>query len=332
MKSTLPGAAKDCVVVRQCLVEPGGQRLLHADGGASTTDVARQGQQFFDVNHFHFLVARHFGGFLEVHLLGAGDDAYEKPCLVATQHQRLEQPFYGLSQLFGDMGGAEVVFVHLVGDELVGNLHLVEHPRCVGLLGFIGHIKLFLDNIYEIFGQDDVLHVDGFGEEWEVISVEDKFVIDYHGYKISGIADLVLRHKDTGAIRVIDHKTKSQASLSKEMNLYRKQLYLYAYWCKERFGEYPQDVCFNMIKTQELIVEPFSEDAMNSAMQWFIDTIHKIEQSDLMEDWPCKINKFFCSNICDVCTNCTEWLEVKQVDYQKWLAKKQAEEEMYAST
>lgn len=172
---------------------------------------------------------------------------------------------------------------------------------------------------------------DGFGDEWEVISVEDKFILAYEGYNISGIADLVLRHKETGAIRIIDHKTKSAASMAKEINLYRKQLYLYCHWCKQRFGQWPQDVCFNMIKTQEMIIEPFSEEEYNKSMQWYLDVIHQIEASDALEDWPCNINKFFCGNLCDMCSECTDWLEIKQADYQAWLAKKQAEEEMYGA-
>lgn len=167
---------------------------------------------------------------------------------------------------------------------------------------------------------------DGFGEEWEVLSVEDKFVINYEGYDISGIADLVLRNKDSGAIRIIDHKTKSASSMSKEIGLYRKQLYLYAHWCHERFGQWPQDVCFNMIKTREMIVEPFSMQEYGKSMQWYLDTIRMIETSDLFEDWDCKVNKFFCQNLCDVCASCDEWQEVRQADYEKWREKKAMEE------
>ncbi len=168
---------------------------------------------------------------------------------------------------------------------------------------------------------------DGFGDEWEVISVEDKFVIKLDNkFDVSGIADLVLRNKNTGAIRIVDHKTKSQSSLSKEINLYRKQLYLYAHWSHERFGQWPQDVCFNMIRTQKMIIEPFSLEEHDKAMQWFVDTIQQIQIADIFEDWDCKISKFFCQNICDVSLACPEWQEVRQADYEAWKAKKEAEE------
>lgn len=168
----------------------------------------------------------------------------------------------------------------------------------------------------------------GFGDEWEVISVEDKFVIRLADqYNVSGIADLVLRNKDTGAIRIIDHKTKSKSSLSKEINLYRKQLYLYAHWCYERFGQWPQDVCFNMIRTQEMIIEPFSLEEHDKAMQWFVDMIEQIQSADTFEDWNCNISKFFCQNICDLSLACPEWQEIRQADIEAWRAKKQAEED-----
>jgi len=168
----------------------------------------------------------------------------------------------------------------------------------------------------------------GFGDEWEVISVEDKFVIKLDKYDISGIADLVLRNRETGAIRIIDHKTKSTSSMQKELNLYRKQLYLYSHWCYERFGQWPQDVCFNMIKTRDMIVEPFSLEEHDKAMQWFLDTINRIIAADVFEDWGCNVNKFFCQNICDVCVDCDEWQRIRQEDLEKWLAKKRAEEDM----
>ena len=52
---------------------------------------------------------------------------------------------------------------------------------------------------------------DGFGEQ-EILSVEDRFEIDIRGNRFVGIADLILRDRNTGAISVIDHKSKSMQS------------------------------------------------------------------------------------------------------------------------
>lgn len=238
----------------------------------------------------------------------------------------------GLGNFFGEIGSwCHSLLEQWAKDEIPSFLLAEEFES-----GYDEHVKMAPPPFPKNLGQtshDQCLSYfetfDGFGDEWEVVSVEDKFVITYAGYNISGIADLVLRHKETGALRIIDHKTKSQSSMAKEINLYRKQLYLYAHWAKSAFGQFPQDVCFNMIKTREMIIEPFSEEAYNESMKWYLDVIHQIETSDALEDWPCKINKFFCGNLCDMCSECGEWLEVKQADYQRWLEKKQAEEAMY---
>ena len=54
---------------------------------------------------------------------------------------------------------------------------------------------------------------DGFGDDMEILSVEDKFELDIRGNRFVGIADLVLRDNNTGGITVIDHKSKSMNSM-----------------------------------------------------------------------------------------------------------------------
>ena len=89
---------------------------------------------------------------------------------------------------------------------------------------------------------------DGFGDEWEVVTVEEKFVLNIGGYNVSGIADLMLRHKDTGEYWIIDHKSKSKSSMRKDLPMYRHQLYLYAMWCHDYFRAYPGKLSFNLFK------------------------------------------------------------------------------------
>ena len=243
----------------------------------------------------------------------------------------IENDQESLNNFFGEVGSwCHSLLEAWAKDEIPAFLLAEEYAS-----GYDDHVRMAPPPFPKNLGQksyDQCLayfeSFDGFGEEWDVLSVEDKFIIEYEGYRISGIADLVLRHKETGAIRIIDHKTKSASSMAKEIGLYRKQLYLYAHWCRERFGQFPQDVCFNMIKTQEMIIEPFSEQVYNESMRWFIDTIHQIETSDALEDWPCVINKFFCANLCDKSISCDEWTEIREEDRRQWLARKQAEEEM----
>ena len=80
---------------------------------------------------------------------------------------------------------------------------------------------------------------DGFGDDKEILSVEDKFELDIRGNRFVGIADLVLRDRNTGGIIVIDHKSKSMNSMKKSQYENTRQLYTYAAYVKERFGEFP---------------------------------------------------------------------------------------------
>lgn len=175
----------------------------------------------------------------------------------------------------------------------------------------------------------------GFGEEWEVLSAEKKFVIRIDQYDVSGIADLVLRNRDTGEIWVIDHKSKSWNSMKKELNLYRRQLYLYAIWCKEEFGQYPAKISFNMFKEGKWIDEAFSFEALSETERWFVDTIREIETCDIFEMWSYHMSveasklDYFCGQICGVALNCENYHLVRQREIEAWREKKQMEEMFY---
>lgn len=172
----------------------------------------------------------------------------------------------------------------------------------------------------------------GFGYGFEVISVEKKFVLDIHGYKISGIADLVLRNRETGGIFVVDHKTKSDTSMKKDYDTYRKQLYLYAIWVKEEYGVWPEKLAFNMVKSGKLIEETFDNRMVDQTIEWLLSGIRDIEACSVFEDWPSCIpadeerEPYFCKQICGVNPSCDRYQEVRQISYQKWLEKKQLEE------
>ncbi len=174
----------------------------------------------------------------------------------------------------------------------------------------------------------------GLPEGYEVLSVEKKFVIELSGgYKVSGIADLVLLDP-SGNIEVRDHKTKSDASLKKEYQLYRKQLYLYAIWVKREYGVWPSKLSFNMTKTGKLIEEVFDLNMVKETIDWFINTIHEIETCDALESWDTCIadgerkEGYFCRWICGVNPSCERYQEVHQIAYADYLEKKALEAEM----
>lgn len=147
---------------------------------------------------------------------------------------------------------------------------------------------------------------DGFGDDFEVVSTEQKFTLKIGGYTFVGIADLVLKNKTTGTFITIDHKTKSESSMKKEIGTYRKQLYLYAENVFRKYGQYPSELEFNMIKSQQPIIEAFDPEIHRQTLEWAENLIDEI---NFEEDWNAKPNPYFCRNICGVLNYCEEGME-----------------------
>ena len=174
---------------------------------------------------------------------------------------------------------------------------------------------------------------EGVPDGYNVLSVEKKFVLDIGGYPVSGIADLVLCNTALQPdIIIVDHKTKSMASMKKEYQIYRMQLYLYAIWCKQEYGVYPKTLRFNMVKDMVNIDEPFDETMVDVTKKWFLDGIREIEACDLFEDWHSCIGAeetkepYFCKWICSVNPSCDDYQRVHLAAIEAWKAKREAEE------
>lgn len=140
----------------------------------------------------------------------------------------------------------------------------------------------------------------GFGD-YEVLTVEEKFELDIEGYRFVGIADLVLRDPQDGGIIVIDHKSKSMSSMKKELDTYRKQLYTYAAFVKQKFGVFPKKVMFNMFREGTFIEEIFDPAMYQHTMNWIVETIDSII---LESEWKVSPSSFFCRFVCSVFDHC----------------------------
>lgn len=152
---------------------------------------------------------------------------------------------------------------------------------------------------------------DGFGAEWEILSVEERFQITIRGHCVIGIADLVLRNKESGAIVVIDHKSKSKKSMDKEIDLYRHQLYIYALFVKQKYGVFPEKIVFNMFKEGYLIEECFDERCLKETEDWVADVIRMIEADEGYEARP---NEYFCRFLCGVSGFCPSFTQTEERD------------------
>lgn len=142
---------------------------------------------------------------------------------------------------------------------------------------------------------------DGFGDDKEILSVEDKFELDIRGNRFVGIADLVLQDKKTGDIIVIDHKSKSMNSMKKAQYENTRQLYTYAAYVKERFGEFPTLLRFNMFRYGENIDEPFAMERYEETMDWIERTIAEIKSE---KEWKVSSSGYFCRFICSTRLHC----------------------------
>lgn len=142
---------------------------------------------------------------------------------------------------------------------------------------------------------------DGFGSGYETLAVEDRFETDIRGNAFVGVADLVLREISTGEIIVIDHKSKSIQSMKKELSEYKRQLYIYAAYVRERFGVFPKLLRFNMFRYDAFIDEPFDGRRYEETLNWVAETIERIKRE---KDWQVSSSGYFCKYICSVRAHC----------------------------
>jgi hypothetical protein len=140
----------------------------------------------------------------------------------------------------------------------------------------------------------------GFGEQYDIIGVEKKYRTNIGGSAFQGVVDLVLRQKDNGKIVVVDHKSKSLSSAKRDKTAHR-QLYTYAHFIKEDYGEFPERMDFNLFKEGISIGEEFDEKRYEETMAWLEQSIIAISME---YDWDAKPQNFFCSYICSSRASC----------------------------
>jgi len=142
---------------------------------------------------------------------------------------------------------------------------------------------------------------DGFGSQYEVVAVEERFELSIDGWPIVGVMDLVLKDKTTGRLVVIDHKSKSQKTMKQHMSIYRKQLYLYAAAVEQTYGVPPAQICFNLFRDNAMVIEEYDPAVMQSVKEWVLKIIRSI-QADTK--WEAKPSSYFCNYICSSAAHC----------------------------
>lgn len=158
---------------------------------------------------------------------------------------------------------------------------------------------------------------DGFEDQYETLGVEQRFVVDFEDFKLTGFIDLILKDKKTGGIVVQDWKSKSKFANKKEQAHYARQPALYSKYIYDTYGVFPEILRFYMFRKGTVVDIPFSEQIYNDAIQWAASLVKKIEATD---QWipNLEIDKdgypdFYCSNLCGFRNSCQFALEAKEI-------------------
>lgn len=158
---------------------------------------------------------------------------------------------------------------------------------------------------------------DGFPEHWEILASEQEIHIEIDGIKVRGYIDLIIRDKRDGRIIVVDHKSKAKFKNDEELEHYGYQLYFYAYWVHENYGEWPKELIFNMFRIRDEKHIPFTETGLQRAIAWLKENVANIYADEEFLD---KVTRdcrkkgeevpeytapdFFCQHLCSVRYHC----------------------------
>lgn len=150
-------------------------------------------------------------------------------------------------------------------------------------------------NLKERYYDDGVsffANFDGLGN-YKVLSVEERFKENIQDkFYFTGFIDLVLMDEN-GDIIIVDWKSKSGFKDDAEEKKYRRQLYLYCYYIKQKYGKFPTKLKFNLFRKQDEKIYDFNIDDYNESIKWMFDTVSEIERLIY-----CKYDTFYCSNLC----------------------------------
>jgi len=145
-------------------------------------------------------------------------------------------------------------------------------------------------------------------DDYEIIFIEEAVYAHYAGIDLVVKPDLILRHKESGKVILVDYKTakiKGTKSLKKkQIEDYLKQFYLYVqflYWEKDVKVD---EIQIWFIRDQKIETIPVDPYVIGEVLTWFEDLVKKIKTE---EEWPynnSKENQFFCNQLCGVRLSC----------------------------
>jgi DNA helicase-2/ATP-dependent DNA helicase PcrA len=135
------------------------------------------------------------------------------------------------------------------------------------------HIDIALDHILDYFNQNyDLLS--------NIVKSEEEISIEKPRYIITGKIDLLLKTNDN--FEIIDFKTEQKPNDGDPLlQRYYKQLYLYAYIFKEKYGMYPRKLIIYWTsqrdRDQALTEVSFDDNDIRSAAEYFDNIANRIQ-------------------------------------------------------
>jgi hypothetical protein len=147
-------------------------------------------------------------------------------------------------------------------------------------------------------------------DDYEILDIESEVHFKIGKYKFIGYIDVLLRHKITGDIVILDHKT-GEFPLGKrgdvlkakreEYEDYKRQIYSYSIAVYDKYGAYPKYLKWNYTRTSEELILPFIYDEYIKAQEFITDVIQHAIKEKKFE--PCQ-SYLNCKMLCDVEHEC----------------------------
>ena len=150
----------------------------------------------------------------------------------------------------------------------------------------------------------------------KILSVEGKIEFSVQGVPFVGFIDLIEEARGS-SILLVDNKSralkprstrKKPTNADRELDEYLRQLYLYSNHIKNRYGKFPDKLCFNCFRKGVFIEEDFVESAYDEAMNWYLG---RIDDIIVEEDFRPSLEYFRCRFLCDYSDVC-EYHELSQ--------------------
>jgi RecB family exonuclease len=143
----------------------------------------------------------------------------------------------------------------------------------------------------------------------KILAIENKIEFSINSIPFVGYIDL-LEQDDCGSMLLVDNKSralkprsnrKKPTKADEELDTYLKQLYLYSHYVYDRYGRFPDKLCFNCFRKNLFISETFSREAYDDAIGWFLG---KIEEIAVETEFRPNVEFFKCRCLCEMQDYC----------------------------